>query len=159
MSVLRAYYTGLLSRPIGPWPFILVVSLAASGCSMSVATLESEEAPATTGSIAAPVEVREPLPETLAYSDARKIGEAAVAAIDQAAGGEGADWVNAATGSSGSIAQSVAAEDAASAEGCSRFDTMVTSIGGVHQYSGSICKAEGGGAVVQIEAPEQPNHS
>jgi hypothetical protein len=122
---------------------------------MSVASIGPEEAPTTTGSIAAAVELREPLPATLAYSDAKKIGEAAAAAIDQADGGSGTDWVNAATGSSGSIA----AGGTASAEGCSRFDTMVTSIGGVHQYSGSVCKAEGGGSVVQIEQPGQANQS
>jgi hypothetical protein len=104
--------------------------------------------PATTGSLPAPVEVAGPLPPTLAYSDASKIGQAAAATLWQTEGGVNGEWVNAATGSSGTVEQS-GSDSSASAE-CLPFRTIVTSIGGVHSYSGDICRA-GTGSVIRIE--------
>ena len=104
---------------------------------MSVPLLGSNDAPATTGSIAAPVEVQKPLPQTLAYSDATKIGQAAAATLWQAEGGEGADWVNSATGSSGTVEASGTRRTKPRASSpAGAFSTIVTSIGGVHHYSG-----------------------
>jgi hypothetical protein len=107
------------------------------------------DAPATTGSVAAPVEVRGPLPPTLAYSDASKIGQAAAAALWQAEDGPTGEWVNAATGSSGTIEHST--DTARASDDCRPFSTIVTSIGGVHSYLGDICRSAAGGSVLRIE--------
>jgi hypothetical protein len=116
------------------------------------------------------VEVLQPLPQSLAYSDAAKIGQAAQAALWQsgdaastARSQEGTipvgEWLNAATGSSGTLNAAGAEMDVAngamaSGEGCRAFSTIVTSIGGVHSYSGKICRGEAGGSVLTITAPE-----
>ena len=105
-------------------------------------------APMTTGSIpAAPVQVQGPLPPSLAYSDATKIGQAATAALLQANGNQG-EWINNSTGSSGTIEPTVQMADAGS---CQPFSTTVTSIGGVHQYSGAVCQQTSGRPIVQID--------
>ena len=140
------------------WLAALAGSLVLSGCSLSVPLLGSNDAPATTGSIAAPVEVQKPLPQTLAYSDAAKIGQAAAATLWQAEG-EGTDWVNSATGSSGTVEASGKVDETVGKQPCGAFNTLVTSIGGVHQYSGKICRAENGRSVVAIDAPEEARRS
>ena len=117
-----------------------------AGCSISMPMLGSEDEPATTGSIAAPVDVQQPLPKTLAYSDATKIGQAAAATLWQAGGSAEADWVNAATGSSGTLANATGSSDE-----CRPFSTIVTSFAGVHSYSGNICRAGDGRSVVRID--------
>lgn len=105
-----------------------------------------EDAPTTTGSIVPPLQVQRPLPDTLAYSDAAKIGEAASAVLAQAEGTVADDWTNASTGSSGTIERvgGVASEE------CRPFNTIVTSVNGVHSYSGRLCQSNGGRAVVQL---------
>jgi hypothetical protein len=152
--VLRPIYIGLMPRANRLWPAALAGSLLLAGCSMSVPILGSNDGPTTTGSITAPVEVQKPLPRTLAYSDAAKIGQAAAATLWQAEGGDGVDWVNAATGSSGTLAPRKPAEEPAGKQHCSDFDTLVTSIGGVHRYSGRVCRADGGRSILEIDTPE-----
>ena len=147
--MLRPPYTGLLPLASKVWPAALAGSLLLGGCSLAVPGWGEEDAPATTGSIAAPVEVQKPVPKTLAYSDAAKIGQAAAAALWQVEATEGAEWVNSATGSSGTVE----ASPIAGKEPCGDFNTVVTSIGGVHQYSGRVCRADNGRSVVEI-APE-----
>jgi hypothetical protein len=147
---MRLLYIGLMPRASTVWPAALAGSLLLGGCSLSVPGWGEDSGPATTGSIAAPVEVQKPLPKTLAYSDAAKIGQAAAATLWQAEGTGGAEWVNSATGSSGTVE----ASSAAAQEPCGDFNTVVTSIGGVHQYSGRVCRTHGGRSVVEI-APEQ----
>jgi hypothetical protein len=115
---------------------------------MSMGTSGAEDAPTTTGSVALPVEVQRPLPPTLAYSDATKIGQAAAAAVWQAEANGTGEWVNAATGSSGTVEEG----PGDSAGECRPFSTIVTSIGGVHQYSGDICRADDGKSVLRIGA-------
>ena len=132
------------------WPAALAGSLLLGGCSLAVPGWGEEDGPATTGSIAAPVEVQKPLPKTLAYSDASKIGQAAAAALWQAEAAEGAEWVNSATGSSGTVE----ASSSTGKDPCGDFNTVVTSIGGVHHYSGRVCRTDSGRSVVEI-APEQ----
>jgi surface antigen len=107
---------------------------------------EGDGTPATTGSIAQPVSVQQPLPVTLAYSDAARIGQAASAVLAQAEGSSTGEWVNASTGSSGTL-ETLSSADKAN---CRQFSTIVTSIGGVHRYSGAICPQDGGPAIVQI---------
>lgn len=111
----------------------------------------SSDAPATTGSIATPVEVQKPVPPSLAYSDANKIGQAAAAALWQANPAAGTDWINAATGSSGTVETSAAATSVDGAPDCRSFESLVTSIGGVHSYRGKVCRAGNGPSVVQYE--------
>lgn len=130
-----------------------MASFLLAGCNMSVPGLGSGDGPAVTGSIAPPVEIRQPLPQTLAYSDAARIGQAADAALWQAGPDSSGDWINRATGSSGSVHGAASVEDNAT-DGCRQFSTIVTSIGGVHSYSGRICKDGDGRAVVQIASPE-----
>lgn len=104
------------------------------------------DAPVTTGSVVQPVEVAKPLPPTLAYSDAAKIGQAASAALWQAEGGAPAEWANARTGSSGTLT----AGGEGAPENCLPFSTTVTSLGGVHQYSGTVCRDNGTRTVLKI---------
>ena len=97
--------------------------------------------------------MQRPLPETLAYSDAAKIGQAASAALWQAEGGPPGgwtpgDWVNARTGSSGTL---TAERDSVDEGDCRPFSTIVTSLGGVHQYSGTLCRERDAQAVLTIE--------
>ena len=54
----------------------------------------------------------------------------------------------ASTGSSGTLQRE---ETAAKSENCRQFSTIVTSVGGVHRYSGAICKQSGGPAIVQLD--------
>lgn len=110
-----------------------------------------EDEPLTTSSVGAPVEVQQPLPQTLAYSDATKIGQTAAAALLQVDNGEGGEWVNTATGSSGTVEQSAPQGSAQLSGACRLFNTMVTSFSGVHQYSGKICRGDNGRSVVQID--------
>jgi len=148
--VLRSPYTGATSPTIGRLALIAAVTFVSPGCSMSVPALGSEDAPAVTGSVREAVEVAKPLPDTLAYSDASKIGQAAVMALWQAESEVDGEWVNAATGSSGTV------EGGGEAKGaCRGFQTMVTSIGGVHRYSGEVCRPESGRAVVRIGTPAE----
>lgn len=111
----------------------------------------SGESPLTTGSIAPPVKVQQPLPQSLAFSDASKIGQAAAAALWQAGESSARDWENASTGSSGTIERDP--KLASGSDGCRPFHTIVTSIGGVHRYAGSVCRKAAGQAIVAIELP------
>lgn len=113
-----------------------------AGCSL----WGGADAPVTTGSVVQPVEVHLPLPPTLAYSDAAKIGQAASAVLWQAEGSAApSEWANARTGSSGTL---MAGSDAQNK--CVPFSTTVTSVGGVHQYSGTVCSDNGTRAVLKI---------
>ena len=117
---------------------------------MSMPVLGSQDGPATTGSIVAAVQIQEPLPDTLAYSDATKIGQAAAAAIGQAGAKEQGEWVNAATGSSGTVEADGSKDASSGGADCRPFSTIVTSIGGVHRYAGKLCPGKTGRSVVQI---------
>jgi surface antigen len=108
----------------------------------------SPEAPATTGSVAEPVDVQRPLPPTLAYSDAARIGQAANAALWQATGTPEDQWVNARTGSSGTVILQV--EEALARADCRPFSTTVTSLAGVHKYSGTLCRGDNARSVLKI---------
>jgi hypothetical protein len=118
--------------------------------------VDGEDLPATTGSIAPPIDVRQPLPPTLAYSDATKIGQAASAVMAQAGGSPG-EWINASTGSSGTVETETPGAPAAA--NCRQFSTIVTSVGGVHRYSGAVCQHEGGRAIVQIDERSKDDRS
>jgi hypothetical protein len=119
-----------------------------------MSALSGGDLPRTTGSINPPLQVAQPLPSTLAYSDAAKIGEAASAVLAQSEGKAPGDWINTSTGSSGTIETANLAAPASS-ESCRPFSTIVTSIGGVHRYSGEVCQGANGRAKVQITDPSQ----
>lgn len=114
-----------------------------------MSALGGNDTPQTTGSIAPAFQVQQPLPSTLAYSDANKIGEAASAVMAQAEGSVQEEWINTSTGSSGTIEAADRAAPAG-ADNCRPFSTIVTSIGGVHRYSGAICPGGDGRTRVQI---------
>lgn len=111
----------------------------------------SDDTPATTSSVGSPVEVQQPLPQSLAYSDATKIGQAAAAALWQVDNGQGGEWVNNATGSSGTVQESASEGEVKVSGACRLFNTIVTSFSGVHQYSGRICRSDSGLSVVHID--------
>jgi len=113
--------------------------------------------PATTGSLAPAIDVARPLPPTLAFSDATKIGEAANATLIMASGTTSGEWINAETGSSGTV-ETVDLPNPPSA-GCRPFSTTVTSISGVHEYAGAICGSAGGRPVVKIDENAPPADS
>ena len=126
----------------------LGLPLALAGCSMSM--FGGGDQPQTTGSIAQAVAVQGPLPKTLAFSDATKIGEAARVAMLQAQGAGSGDWINSATGSSGTI-QTVELPAPPDSSQCRPFSTTVTSIGGVHEYAGALCPDLSGRARLTID--------
>jgi len=140
------------------WPIALVLCGALAGCSMG----GPKDVPVATGSITPPVQVEGPLPQTLAYSDAAMIGQAASAsetavAADGGAGeSEGSDfeWINAATGSSGTLqGLPTPAEDPDPSRACKVFNAMVTSFSGVHSYNGRVCSRSDGKRTISIDAP------
>ena len=126
--------------------------LLLAACSLSA--LGGSDTPRTTGSIAPAFQVAQPLPSTLAYSDAAKIGEAASAVLAQSEGKAPQDWINTSTGSSGTF-ETVDLAAPTSSKSCRPFSTIVTSIGGVHRYSGEICQGADGRAKIQIIDPSQ----
>jgi hypothetical protein len=93
------------------------------------------------------VQVEQPLPSRLAYSDAAKIGQTAARSLWDETGGPG-EWLNAATGSSGTVEKS----SGEASDICRPFQTIVTSIGGVHSYSGRVCREANGASVVHLAA-------
>jgi len=126
---------------------LLASPLLLAGCSMSI--MDGDAAPETTASIGAPVALQQPLPSTLAYSDATRIGETATAVLAQAQGNSTQEWINASTGSSGTLETETA--NVSPSANCRQFSTIVTSIGGVHHYSGAICQQHDGPAIVQLD--------
>jgi hypothetical protein len=147
--LLRTHYTGASLRAASRPAIVLTISALLAGCSLFGSNLAPDGSPATTGSISPAVEVLRPLPPSLAFSDAATIGEAAKAALWQADGATGGEWLNRVTGSSGTVHESAASvgEDP---KHCRPFSTIVTSIGGVHHYSGNVCRADNGRSVVSI---------
>jgi hypothetical protein len=129
------------------------LSALAAGCSMG----GGKDTPVATGSIAPAVQVEGPLPQTLAYSDAAMIGRAATASeTGESADGE-FEWINAATGSSGTLqGLPTPAEDPDPSRACKVFNAMVTSFGGVHSYNGRICRRSDGQSTISIDAPAVP---
>ena len=79
--MLRIEHKTFPAHPKQSWLSAAAASFLLTGCTMSVPGFGSDDSPVVTGSIAPPVEIREPLPQTLAYSDATRIGQAADAAL------------------------------------------------------------------------------
>jgi hypothetical protein len=151
----RHHFYGLMSYQHRHVAVAFAGAVLLGGCgSVSVLGSAAAPEPVATGSIAA-VDIQQPLPQRLAYSDATKIGQAAAVALrdvdgsPDASAGTNADWVNAATGSSGTVVEMVPEEQDVSGA-CRLFNTIVTSFSGVHRYTGRICRGDGGRPVVQL---------
>ena len=102
---------------------------------------------------AASVIVQEPIPETLAYSDATAIGTALVNNLLGTITAEGFDWENGETGSTGTIV----ATSETSREGddtCRSFGATVVSMLGIHSYFGKACQRADGMVVESIKAAD-----
>ena len=152
--MLRNQYIGPTSHPARKLAILLISPLLFAACSM----FGGRDEPTTTGSIAIPVQVQQPLPPTLAYSDANKIGQAVAATLWQADSGAASEWVNAATGSSGTVEEHTLGPPQGPG-GCRPFSTIVTSIGGVHSYSGDVCQSGSGRPVVRIDERSKEDRS
>jgi hypothetical protein len=130
--------------------FALVLCGALAGCSMG----GGKDTPVATGSIAPAVQVEGPLPQTLAYSDAAMMGQAASAAEAEQAVPSGFEWVNASTGSSGTLqGLPTPAADPDPSRACKVFNAMITSFSGVHSYNGRVCSRSDGQRTISIDAP------
>ena len=125
-----------------------------AGCgsvNISLPSFAAADKPANVQIAASEVVVQEPIPETLAYSDATAIGSAAAKDLLGAVTAEGVDWENGQTGSTGTI---VALSDT-SQEGddtCRSFGATVISMLGIHRYFGKACQRAEGMVVESIEA-------
>ncbi|MGQ7791247.1 RT0821/Lpp0805 family surface protein [Faunimonas sp. B44] len=128
---------------------VVAAALSLGACSALDLTIAGpDRGPVSTGSLSAPLEVARPLPRTLDVSDAAIIGRTALAAAGEPDQGE-REWINGRTGSSGTLALLPTAESAVE-PGCKAFGATVTSLVGVHRYSGRICRKEGGSAMAAI---------
>ncbi len=96
------------------------------------------------------VTVHEPIPDTLAYSDATAIGTAAANNLLGTITAQDANWENELTGSTGTImALPQASQD--SDETCRSFGATVISMLGIHRYFGKACQREDGVVLESIE--------
>lgn len=101
-----------------------------------------------TGTVGSSVKVEQPLPEALAYSDAAVIGQVAGKEAFKEVTNEEIDWVNGATGSVGTwkAGPQVSSGDAGD---CRSFGATVTSVQGIHHYSGVACRDAQGNLTVK----------
>lgn len=101
-----------------------------------------------TGAVGSSVKVEQPLPEALAYSDAAVIGQVAGKEAFKEVTNDEIDWVNGATGSVGTwkAGPQVSSSDAGD---CRAFGATVTSVQGIHHYSGVACRDARGNLTVK----------
>ena len=124
-----------------------------AGCgavNISLPSFAAVDKPANEQTAATGVVVQEPIPETLAYSDATAIGSAAANDLLGAITAEDVDWENGQTGSTGTIV----ALSETSQEGddtCRSFGATVISMLGIHRYFGKACQRAEGMVVESIE--------
>ncbi len=128
-------------------------ALLLAGCgavNIPLPSLTASEEPASQPA-AAQVVVQEPIPETLAYSDATAIGAAAANDLLGAVTAAGVDWENGQTGSTGTV---VPLSEASRQDGetCRSFGATVISMLGIHRYFGKACQRDEGVVVQSIEA-------
>ena len=140
MSLIR------LSLPLS---LFLVMTVAGCGSiSIPLGGSSPQETAALTGPNGEAVKVEQPLPPALAYSDAAVIGQVAGKSAFDEVSDEPVDWVNGATGSSGTwkAGPQIASQDD---EKCRAFDATVTSVRGVHRFSGVACRDKTGNLSVR----------
>lgn len=139
-----------LIRPI-ILPLCLILTMTVTGCgsiSIPLGGSTPEETAALTGPNGEGVKVEQPLPPALAYSDAAVIGQVAGKSAFDEVSEESVDWVNGATGSSGTwkAGRQIAGDDD---EECRSFDATITSVRGVHRFSGVTCRDKAGNLTVR----------
>ncbi len=125
-----------------------------AGCgaiNIALPSFAAVDKPASQLTATSSVTVQEPIPDTLAYSDATAIGLAAANDLLGAITAEGIDWENRLTGSTGTIvALSGTSQDGD--ESCRSFGATVISMLGIHRYFGKACQRAGGVVLESIEA-------
>jgi surface antigen len=129
------------------------LALMLAGCGSIKIPLPSFAAidkPASEQTAAATVLVQEPIPATLAYSDATAIGSAAANDLLGAITAEGVDWENSQTGSTGTIVP-LSEISLEGGDACRSFAATVISMLGIHRYFGKACQRAEGMVVESIE--------
>jgi hypothetical protein len=139
---------------------VFVAALGGCGISVPLGGLTAEApgvAGAGAGSASHALALPDPLPASLAASDAAQIGEAAGRALSPEKGDDADDgrWTNPTTGSTGTLV-SLSAPRAATGEICGTFASIVTSIRGIHRYQSRACRAPDGQVRVVITEPGEP---
>lgn len=150
-------FGGYYSRPRHHLQQCLAVSAVAlmlAGCGSVKIPLPSFAAvdkPAHEQTAASEVVVQEPIPETLAYSDATAIGSAAATDLLGAITAEGVEWENGETGSTGTLV-AISETSVEGEESCRSFGATVISMLGIHRYFGKACQRAEGVVVESIES-------
>jgi len=138
-----------LARAFSPLSVILAAALAGcSSISIPLGDAASQKNAAVSSGVGPSVKVEQPLPAALAYSDAAAIAEVAGRSAFEKVTNEPIDWVNGATGSVGTW-KAGPQTSSETASNCRTFGATVTSVQGVHRYSGVACRDERGNLTVK----------
>ena len=138
---------------------VSAIALMLAGCgsvNIALPSFAAADKPASQQTAASSVVVQEPIPETLAYSDATAIGTAAAndllgAVTAEGVDAEGVDWENGQTGSTGTVV-ALAEANQDDDKACRSFGATVISMLGIHRYFGKACQRAEGVVVESIEA-------
>lgn len=129
-------------------PLLLLFAGTLSACStISIPLGDSTPQSGQNATLAKNIKLEQPLPKALAYSDAAVIGQVAGKAAFDNVEKDRIDWVNSVTGSVGTwkAGPQVDYRD----QDCRAFGATVTSVGGVHRFSGVACRDENGDVAVK----------
>jgi surface antigen len=132
---------------------ISAITLMLAGCgsvNIPLPSFAAIDKTANEQTAAAGVVVQEPIPETLAYSDATAIGTAAANDLLGAVTAEDVDWENDQTGSTGTIV-AISETSLEGEDTCRSFGATVISMLGIHRYFGKACQGAEGMVVESIE--------
>jgi len=132
---------------------VSAVALMLAGCgsvNIPLPSFAALDKPANEQIAASEVVVHEPIPETLAYSDATAIGSAAAKDLLGAVTAEGVDWENGETGSTGTLV-AISETSLEGEDTCRSFGATVISMLGIHRYFGKACQRAEGVVVESIE--------
>jgi surface antigen len=133
---------------------VSALALLLAGCgsvNIPLPSFAAVDKPASETTVAGSVVVQEPIPETLAYSDATAIGTAAANDLLGAITAEGVDWENGQTGSTGTVV-AISETSQEGEDTCRSFGATVISMLGIHRYFGKACQRAEGVVVESIEA-------
>jgi len=125
-----------------------------AGCgsvNIALPSFAAVDKPANSQIAASEVVVQEPIPETLAYSDASAIGSAATKDLLGTVAAEGVDWENGETGSTGTVV-AISETSLEGEDSCRSFGATVISMLGIHRYFGKACQRAEGVVVESIES-------
>jgi surface antigen len=132
---------------------VSALALMLAGCGsvkFPLPSLAAVDNPANEQTAGAGVVVQEPIPETLAYSDATAIGTAAANDLLGAITNEDVDWENDQTGSTGTVV-AISETSQEGEDTCRSFGATVISMLGIHRYFGKACQRAEGMVVESIE--------